>query len=69
MAEPQDAPASTGLRTRSQAAVYLSCSERRLDELIRAGAIAAVRDGKNVKIRSTELDRYISELPAYEPAS
>lgn len=69
MAKPDHAPASTGLRTRSEAAVYLACSERRLDELIRAGAIAAVRDGKNVKIRTTELERYISELPAYEPAS
>lgn len=82
MAPPKPAPASTtcncqvaaasngsGLRSRAEAAEYLSCSERRLDELIRAGALAAVRDGKNVKITAAELERYVAELPAYEPAS
>ena len=58
-----------GLCTRAEAADYLACAERRLDELIRAGQLAAVRDGKNVKITVAELDRYIADLPAYEPAS
>lgn len=60
------APAS-GLRTRREAAAYLSTSQRRLDELIRLGAISAVRDGRSVKITAAELDRYIADLPAWEP--
>lgn len=69
MATPDVAIASGGLRTRAQAADYLGTSQRRLDELIRAGALAAVRDGSMVKIHVTELERYIAELPAYEPAA
>lgn len=42
---------------------------RRLDELIKSGALAAVRDGRSVKIHAGELERYIAELPAYEPAA
>ena len=44
-------------------------SRRRLDELIRSGAIAAVRDGRNVKLTGAELERYIRDLPSYEPVS
>lgn len=69
MTDRDTAPTTTGLRTRSEAATYLACSERRLDELIRSGQLAAVRDGKNVKITVAELERYIAALPAYEPAS
>lgn len=69
MPSHEHAPASGGLQTRAQAAEYLSTSQRRLDELIRAGALAAVRDGSSVKIHTTELERYIAELPAYEPAA
>jgi len=69
MGKPEHAPASGGLQTRAQAADYLSTSQRRLDELIRAGAIAAVRDGAAVKIHTIELERYIADLPAYEPAT
>ena len=60
---------SGGLRSRAEAARYLKTSPRRLDELIRSGDLAAVRDGRNVKITAAELERYISELPSYEPAS
>lgn len=63
------APDSGGLNTRSESARYLRCSQRRLDELIKMGAISAVRDGRNVKVTTTELERYISDLPSYEPAS
>lgn len=63
------APDSGGLRSRAEAARYLKTSPRRLDELIRAGELAAVKDGRNVKISHAELERYISDLPSYEPAS
>lgn len=63
------APASGGLRTRAESAQYLRTSLRRLDELIKSGALAAVRDGRSVKIPATELDRYILELPAWEPVA
>lgn len=66
---PTQEPTSGGLRTRAEAALYLRTSLRRLDELIRSGELAAVRDGRSVKILTTELERYISELPAYEPVS
>lgn len=69
MAHPELATTSGGLRTRAQAAEYLGTSQRRLDELIRAGAINAVRDGSMVKIHVAELERYIADLPAYEPAA
>ncbi len=64
----QTAPDSGGLRSRSEAAEYLSMSMRRLDELIKSGALCAVRDGRSVKVSKVELERYIADLPAYEPA-
>lgn len=57
------------MRTRAEAAQFLRTSQRRLDELIRSGALAAVRDGRSVKILTSELERYIADLPAYEPAA
>ena len=66
---PAPEPTSAGLRTRAEAAQFLRTSQRRLDELIKSGALAAVRDGRSVKILSTELERYIADLPAYEPVS
>lgn len=65
------APASTsgGLRTRKQAAEYLAISERRLDELTRAGRLLAKRDGNRVFYELAELERHIANLDAYEPAS
>ena len=47
----------------------LSTSRRRIMELLKSGELAAVRDGGWVKIRVAELDRYIADLPSYEPAS
>jgi hypothetical protein len=41
---------------------------RRIDELLRSGALAAVKDGRNTRIHSAELARYVADLPAYEPA-
>lgn len=64
-----NAPDSGGLRSRAEAARYLKTSPRRLDELIRSGEIAAVRDGRNVKITQAELERYIADLPSYEPVA
>lgn len=55
------------LHTVAQSAQYLSTSKRRIFDLLRTGELTAVRDGKYVKIRTEELDRYIAELPAYEP--
>lgn len=63
-----NAPDSGGLNSRVEAARYLKMSVRRLDELLRVGAINALRDGRSVKITGRELERYISELPSYEPA-
>lgn len=57
------------LQNVSQAAAYLSTSRRRIMELLKSGELAAVRDGGRVKIRVAELDRYIADLPSYEPAS
>jgi len=57
------------LNSRAEAAAYLRMSKRRLDELIKAGVIAAVRDGRNVKVTHAELERYIADLPSYEPVS
>ena len=65
----QPAPDSGGLRSRAEAARYLHTSPRRLDDLIRSGALLAVRDGRNVKVTQAELERYISDLPSYEPVS
>lgn len=63
------APSSGGLNSRAEAAAHLRTSLRRLDELIRSGALIAVRDGRSVKVTTTELERYIADLPSYEPAS
>ena len=63
------APDSGGLHTVSGAGEYLKTSERRVWELLRSGVLAAVRDGRAVKITTVELERYIRELPAYEPVA
>lgn len=60
---------SGGLYSRVEAARYLKMSLRRMDELIRTGAINALRDGRSVKITGTELERYIADLPAYAEAT
>jgi excisionase family DNA binding protein len=64
-----DQTASGGLKSRAEAAEYLAMSRSRLDDLLRRGEIAAVRNGRSVRIRTSELERYINALPAYEPAS
>jgi len=66
---PQNAASSGGLVKRKDAAAYLGTSPRRLDELIRAGKIAALRDGGVVKFTQAELERYVRDLPAHEPVS
>lgn len=65
----QLAAASGGLQSRAEAAAYLKTSLRRLDELIKSGQLAAVRDGRSVKITTVELERYIADLPAWEPVA
>jgi excisionase family DNA binding protein len=60
---------SGGLYSRAESARYLKTSQRRLDELIRSGALCAVRDGRSVKVTGRELERYIADLPSYEPGS
>ena len=69
MATTQRAPGSGGLHSRAEAAAYLRMSQRRLDELIKTGSIAALRDGRSVKITVNELERYIADLPSHEPAT
>lgn len=51
------------------AAELLSTTERRIHELRRAGQLGAVQDGRKFKFTADELQRYINQLPAYEPAS
>jgi excisionase family DNA binding protein len=54
------------------AATYLSVSPRTVYDLMRAGQIGAFRIGPRkgaVRISRAELDRYISEAQAWEPAS
>lgn len=62
-----NAPTSAGLHTRAEAAAYLKCSTRRLDELIKSGALGAVRNGRSIRITGVELERFIADLPSYEP--
>jgi excisionase family DNA binding protein len=66
---PDHENASSGLLTVAGAAQFLSTSNRRVFELIRTGSLAAVRDGQKVKILATELERYVADLPAYEPVA
>ncbi len=66
---PAQENASTGLLTVAAAAHFLSTSNRRVFELIRTGSLAAVRDGQKVKILVSELERYVADLPAYEPVA
>lgn len=56
-----------GLFDKESAAIYLSTSERRVDELRRAGHLLSVADGREFKYRRADLDLYIEQLPAYEP--
>ena len=66
-----EAPAG-GLLTYTEAAEYLSVSDRTVRDEVRAGNLGAVRLGPRsgaVRITRSELDRYIANLPAYEPAA
>lgn len=56
-----------GLFNREAAAVYISTSDRRVDELRRAGLLTSVQDGREWKYRRADLDAYIESLPEYEP--
>jgi len=64
---PQNAADSGGLLKTRAAATYLGTSPRRLAELTKAGRIAALRDGGCLKYAVAELERYVRDLPAYEP--
>lgn len=55
------------LLSRRDAAEYLAMSERRLDEITKAGELAAKRDNRSVKYDIEELDRWADSLPSYEP--
>jgi excisionase family DNA binding protein len=49
------------------AAELLSTTPHRVHELRRAGKIAAVRDGRQLKFTRDELERYVASLPEFEP--
>lgn len=51
------------LFTRELAAFYLSMSLRELDDLRSKGDLIPVGDGKRVKFKKAELDRYADSLP------
>ncbi|WP_301120334.1 helix-turn-helix domain-containing protein [Mycolicibacterium fortuitum] len=50
------------LYDKAAAAVALSTSVRRIDELRRAGRLIAVQDGREWKYTHAELQRYIDSL-------
>lgn len=58
-----------GLFDKFGAGEYLSTSERRIDELRRAGKLTAVQDGREYKYRLADLEEYIAGLPVWEPRS
>jgi excisionase family DNA binding protein len=49
------------------AAEVLSTTERRIDELRRAGELTAVQDGRQFKFTAAELQRYVDSLETFEP--
>jgi succinate dehydrogenase/fumarate reductase flavoprotein subunit len=56
-----------GLYDKDAAAVYLSTSARRIDELRRAGDLVAAVDGREYKYRRRDLDAYCDGLKDFEP--
>jgi excisionase family DNA binding protein len=56
-----------GLYDKDSAADYLSTSDRRIDELRRAGDLIAVRDGREFKYNREALDEYRLGLEEFEP--
>ena len=55
------------LYDKASAAVALSTSERRIDELRRSGELVAVEDGRELKYTPDELRRYVDSLKVREP--
>lgn len=55
------------LYDKASAAEALSTSERRVDELRRAGLLVAVQDGREFKYTVAELQRYVDSLDASAP--
>jgi len=45
--------------TTERAAEYLAVAPERIRELVRAGAVAGYRDGRNLRVKRSELDRYM----------
>jgi excisionase family DNA binding protein len=61
-----------GLLTIPQAAAYLAVTPKTVYDEMRAGRLGAVRIGPRrgaSRIAVSELDRYISDAQAWEPAS
>jgi excisionase family DNA binding protein len=54
------------LYDKAAAAEMLSTSERRIDELRRAGHLTAVRDGREYKYRVADLEDYVASLPDWD---
>ncbi len=50
------------LFTRELAAYYLSCSLTDIDRLRRSGDLIALGEGKRMKFRKADLDRYVDNL-------
>jgi excisionase family DNA binding protein len=51
------------LFTKELAAYYLSCSITDIDRLRARGELIALGDGKRMKFRKSDLDRYAESLP------
>jgi len=59
---PNSSPPSPQLLTRQQTAARLAISVKLLDRLIHAGTLKAVRIGRAVRVRETDLARYVQAL-------
>ncbi|WP_457143240.1 helix-turn-helix domain-containing protein [Mycobacterium sp. URHB0021] len=55
------------LYTKNQTAELLATSTKKINRLVLAGDLAAIRHDGRVKFRASELERYINELPSHEP--
>jgi len=49
------------LLTKKRVAEILDTSEKTVDRRIRSGELPAIRDGRIIRIRPEDLDRYISQ--------
>lgn len=62
--EMRRAPARRSLMRVRSVAHELDCTERHVRTLIASGALPAVRFGSESRVRATDLDAFLADLPA-----